>query len=251
MTELHSFLGLVNYYGKFVPNLSSLFHPLHQLLRAETRWIWTKESQRSFDSAKARLVAAPVLTHFDPKFPIHMAGVASQYGIGAVISHIMPNGSERPIAYASRTLSSTEKKYAQVEKEALSLIFGVKRFHQFLYGKPITLVTDHKPLPAILGPKKGIPLLAAARMQRWELLLSGYSYDIHFRPTTAHGNADCLSRLPLSHSSAIGNYEDASLFNICQVEALPIHAAHRSTHGSKSFRLVTQQGVAISHMWMA
>ena len=225
VTELRSFLGLVNYYGKFVPNLASLLHPLHQLLRAETRWIWTKECQRSFDNAKARLVAAPVLTHFDPKLPIRMAGDASQYGIGAVISHIMPNGSERPIAYASRTLSSTEKKYAQVEKEALSLIFGVKRFHQFLYGKHFTLVTDHKPLTAILGPKKGIPPLAAARMQRWALLLSGYSYDIHFRPTTAHGNADCLSRLPLSHSSAIGNYEDASLFNICQVEALPIHAA--------------------------
>ena len=77
----------------------------------------------------------------------------------------------------------------------------------------------------ILGPKKGIPLLAAARMQRWALLLSGYSYEICFRPTTAHGNADCLSRLPLSHSSSIGNYEDAAVFNICQVEALPLHTA--------------------------
>ena len=128
--------------------------------------MWTKDCQRAFDDAKAKLVAAPVLTHFDPNLPITMAGDASQYGIGAVISHIMPNGTERPIAYASRTLSSTERKYAQVEKEALSLIFGIKKFHQFLYGKHFTLVTNHKPLTVILGPKKGIPLLAAAHMQR-------------------------------------------------------------------------------------
>ena len=162
---------------------------------------------------------------FDPKLLLRMAGDGSQYEIRAVISHIIPDGSECPIAYASHTLSSTEKKYAQVEKEALSVIFGVKKFHQFLFGKHFTLVIDHKPLTAILGPKKGIPLLAAAGMQRWALLLSGYSYDIHFRPTTAHGNADCLSRLPLSHSSSIGNYDDATVINICQVEALSIHAA--------------------------
>ena len=224
VTELRSFLGLVNYYGKFVPNLASVLHPLHQLLRADAKWVWSAQCQCSFDEAKAKLVAAPILTHFDPNLPVHMAGDASQYGIGAVISHIMPDGTERPIAYSSRTLTSHEKQYAQVEKEALSLIFGVKKFHQFLYGKRFTLVTDHRPLTAILGPKKGIPLLAAAHMQRWALLLSGYSYDIHFRPTTAHSNADCLSRLPLPTYSPIGNYDDAAVFNICQVEALPVHA---------------------------
>ena len=116
------------------------------------------------------------------------------------------------------------KKYSQLEKEALSLIFSVKKFHQLLYSKHFTLVTNRKPLTAILGPKKGIPLLAEARMQRWALLLSGYSYDIGFHPTTAHSNADCLSHLPLSHSSSIGTY-NASVFNIYQVEALPIHTA--------------------------
>ena len=84
----------------------------------------------------------------------------------------MPDGMEHPVAYASRTLSSAEKKYAQVEKEALALIFAVKKFHQYLYGRVFTLVTDHKPLLVILGPTKGIPSLGASRLQRWAVLLS-------------------------------------------------------------------------------
>ena len=94
----------------------------------------------------------------------------------------MPNDEERPIAFASRTLSKSERNYAQIEKEALSIIFGVKKFHEYLYGRKFVLVTEHKPLLSLLGPKSGIPILAAARMQRWD--------DIEYRSTAKHANAD-------------------------------------------------------------
>ena len=143
--ELQSFLGLLNYYGKFIRNLSSIIHPLNGLLHANQKWKWTDECTQAFEEAKRQLVSAHVLTHYDPTLPINLAADASAYGIGAVISHVLSDGSEKPISFASRTLTAAEKNYSQLEKEAISLIFGVRKFHQYLYGRKFTLITDHKP----------------------------------------------------------------------------------------------------------
>ena len=223
-TELRSFLGMINYYGKFIPNLSSLCHPLNNLLRAEQRWKWTKQCAKAFEQAKEKLSRAEVLAHYDPQLPIRLAGDASSYGIGAVLSHVLADGTERPVAYASRTLLSNEQNYAQVEKEALSLVFGVQKFYQYIYGREFTLVTDHRPLTTIFGPKKGVPPLAAARLQRWALLLSAFRYKIEFRPTLAHANADGLSRLPLEQKATLGNPPDPAVFNVRQLNVLPVTA---------------------------
>ena len=155
--ELRSFFGLLNYYGKFIPNLATILHPLNTLLQKGRRWQWTAECTKAFASVKAKLTSSQILAHFDQSLPIKLAADASAYGVGAVISHVQRDGSEKPIALASRTLSPSEQNYAQIEKEALALVFGVKRFHQYLYGHKFTLVTDHKPLMATLGPKKRIP----------------------------------------------------------------------------------------------
>ena len=219
--ELRSFLGLLNYYGKFIPNLATLLHPLNSLLQADRKWLWSKECQDAFQLAKDQLTSAEVLTHYDPSLPINMAADASAYGVGAVISHVFPDGAERPIAFASRMLSPSEQNYAQLEKEALSLVFGVKKFNQYLYGRKFTLIIDHKPLTAILGPKKGIPSLAAARLQRWAVLLSAYEYEIKYKSTHDHCNADGLSRLPLKVKYTPPD-KDINIFNICQLQALPV-----------------------------
>lgn len=93
------------------------------------------------------------------------------------------------------------KNYSQIEKEALGLVFGVMKFHEYLFGRKFTLITDHKPLLRILGPKTGVPPLAAARMQRWALILAAYTYEIQYKPSGQHGNADALSRLPIADKS--------------------------------------------------
>ena len=196
VTELRSFLGLLNYYGRFMKNLSMQLRPLHELLKRESVWKWTSDCEAAFKSAKDQLLQSTIVVHYDTRKPLKLACDASPYGVGAVISHVMENGEEKPIAFASRTLTEAESKYAQIEKEALSIIFGVKKFHKYLYGRKFSLITDHKPLLAILGPQSAIPTLAALRMQRWALILMAYNYEIEYRQSADHANADALSRLP-------------------------------------------------------
>ena len=239
LQQLRSFLGMVNYYRKFLPNLSTTLRPLNALLQKNTSWRWSQECKQAFVKAKSCVVEHSVLVHYNPDLPLRLAADASAYGIGAVISHVMPNGEERPIAFASRTLQPSECNYAQLEKEALALVFAIKKFHLYLYGRRFTLITDHKPLLAILGPKKGIPPLAAARLQRWALLLSAYNYELEFKSTEQHSNADGLSRLPLQSTSPLGDVPAAAIHNIRQIEALPItaqtvrNATRRDNHLSK------------------
>lgn len=202
--ELRAFLGLVNYYGRFLPQQSTVLAPLYRLLKDQTKWGWSKVEQNAFDRCKEMLASDKVLVHYDPNLPLSLACDASAYGIGAVIQHTTPDGQEHPIAYASRTLSPAEKNYSQIEKEALSLVYGVKKFHQYLWGRKFNLITDHKPLLTLFGEHKGLPTMAAARIQRWAIILSAYDYHIIYRQSEEHGNADGLSRVPLPETTDAG-----------------------------------------------
>ena len=146
VSELWSFLGMVQYYSRCLSGLATTLSPLHQLLKKDVPWNWTSVEQRAYETCKTSLSSDALLVHYDAKRELRLACDASSYGLGAVISHVMDDGHERPIAFTSRTLSASEKNYAQNEKETLSMVFGVKGFHQFLYGRKFTLVTDHKPL---------------------------------------------------------------------------------------------------------
>ena len=136
---------MLQYYGKFLPNFLTLLHLLNNLFREGVSWSWQPESQKAFESSKELLQSAKVLAHYDVNLPIKLACDASSCGIRAVLSHLMQGGEERPIAFASRTLSTGEKNYmyAQLEKEALSIIYSAKNFHQYLFGRKFTLETDH------------------------------------------------------------------------------------------------------------
>ena len=219
--ELRSFLGMMNYYRKFIPNLATILQPLSLLLQKNRRWFWGAAQIQAFKKAKWFLTNSSVLTHYDSSLPIRLATDASAQGVGAVISHVCSDGEERPIAFASRTLTSAECNYAQIEREALGIVFGVQKFHQYLYGRKLTLITDYKPLTTIFSPKKGVPALAAARLQRWAIQLSAYDYNIEFRATAKHANADGLSRLPLKNECTEEGPE-IRIFQIRQLESLPI-----------------------------
>ena len=197
VSELKSYLGMINYYKKFSTNLSSVLAPLHSLLNSKTHWHWGKDQQQAFEQSKSFLKSSRLLVHYDDKKELILACDASENGLGAVLSHKMEDGSEHPISFASRTLTKAETNYSNLEREALAVIFGVKKFHQYLYGRQFILETDHKPLESLFNEKKATPAMAAARIQRWALTLAAYNYTIKYKPGIEHGNADALSRLPL------------------------------------------------------
>ena len=167
VAELKDFLGLLNYYNRFLSRLSSALQLLHVLLEKNNTWKWQREQKRAFLEVKQKLLDSSVLTHYDLQNPVRLTCDASPYGVGACVSDVMADGSVQLIAFSSRTLSKAERNYAQLEGEALALIFGVKQFYKYLVGRLFTLITDNRPLLKILGLKKEVPSVAAARLQRW------------------------------------------------------------------------------------
>lgn len=194
-SQLRSLLGSLNYYQRFVPEMKKLRAPLDNLLKNETPFKWSNDCQKSFEFFKDFLSSDLLLTHYDAKLPIIVAADASSQGLGATIMHKFPDGKVKVIQHASRSLSPPEKNYSQIEKEGLALVFAIKKFHRFIYGRPFTLQTDHRPLLSIFGSKKGIPVYSASRLQRWALLLLNYDFKIEYINTKDFGYADVLSRL--------------------------------------------------------
>ncbi|XP_005877553.1 PREDICTED: uncharacterized protein K02A2.6-like, partial [Myotis brandtii] len=206
-SKLQSFLGMVNYYNQFVPQMYQLRAPLNELLKKDSEWNWSPECQKSFDDIKRILSSNLLLTHYDPKLPIIVAADASEYGIGAVLLHKFPDGKHKAVSHVSRSLEPAEKNYSQIEKEGLALVFALKKFHKMLQGRRFTLLTDHKPLLSIFGTKKGIPIHTANRLQRWATMLLGYDFELKFVNTTNFGHADALSRLIADHMNKLPNEE--------------------------------------------
>ncbi|XP_055354393.1 uncharacterized protein K02A2.6-like [Paramacrobiotus metropolitanus] len=199
VSELRAYLGMVNHYAKFVQNLSAKCGPFHRLLKSGAPWEWTTECAKQFQALKEEIVHATFLVHFNPAVPLVLAADASQYGVGAVLCHRFPDGTERAIAHASKSLSAAEKNYGE-----------------------FTLLTDHKPLLSVFGKRKGVPVVTANRLQRWALLLMGYTFSIEYRRTEKFGQADGLSRLPL-HSTQLEKYPNLGMDNV--VSALHVESA--------------------------
>jgi hypothetical protein len=186
--ELQRLLGMVNYLSKFCEHLSPLTKPLRDLLKSDVEWVWDSSSALILKSVKELVSTAPVLRLFDPKLPVTVSVDASPYGLGAVLLQ-----AGQPIEFASRSLTDTQRRYAQIEKELLAVQFGMTHFHHYVYGNQVTVETDHKPLVGLVDKPIG---LCFPRIQRMRLQLQVYSYQLFYRPGKELVLADTLSRAP-------------------------------------------------------
>lgn len=228
VTEVRAFCGLANYYAKFVNNMAGILSPLYNLLKKNVEFDWSDQCEKAFTTIKKLIVSDNVLCHFDPELPVTLTCDASNSGIGAILSHKTKNGESKPIAFASRTLSTAETNYGTIHKEALAIIFGVKKFYQFLVGRHFTLETDHKPLLAIFKPSNGIPVMAAGRVQRWAVFLSGFNYTVEY-VKGQQNLSDTLSRLPIPMTENEDETEEEADFLHFMAENFHARPSHTPT----------------------
>ena len=226
--EVQSFLGMITYLAPFVPNLSLHTAPLRQLLQKDSDFQWHDEHQFSFDTLKELICSANSLSYFNPKKPVVLQVDASKIALGAALLQ-----DDKPIAFASKSLTETESRYANIERELLACVFGAERFHVYLYGKHFTIQSDHRPLDMI--SKKNLTA-APARLQRMLLRLQKYDYEIQYKPASQMILADSLSRLPKKKKEAAINLD----VTVCFVQF--------STQRLDELREATRQDAELSQL---
>ena len=205
VSELRQFLGMANQLGKFSCGLSELTKPLRELLGKNTAWQWEKAQLEAFEETKKELCKPTVLAFYDPTLPTKVSADASSFGLGAVLLQ-EKDSVWKPVSYASRSMSETERRYAQIEKEALAVTWACEKFADYIIGLKVQLETDHKPLVPLLGTKQMSDL--PPRILRFRMRLARFDYVINHVPGKLLCTADALSRAPLTHTPTTPEEEE-------------------------------------------
>ena len=191
IADLRRFLGLVNHLMKFCPNLAEKLKPLRDLLKKERAWVWSTAQQEALQQLKADMVSDQLLALYDPEKETMMSSDASSFGLGAVLMQKQPSGEMRPVAYASRSMTETERRYAQIEKEALAITWALEHWAEFLIGMRFKVETDHKPLIPLFSTKLIDEL--PVRIQCFRMRLMRFDFAIAHVPGKLLYTADSLS----------------------------------------------------------
>ncbi|EGT56130.1 hypothetical protein CAEBREN_30260 [Caenorhabditis brenneri] len=254
--QLASFLGGICFYSRFIPELSALRGPLDKLMKKDAKWVWTDVEQKAFKDLTDAVAHATLLSHFHADWPMVVSADASAYGIGGVLTHIDPQGVETPVAHFARALTDTEQRYSQIEKEALALIYTVKKCHKFIFGRRFTLHTDHRPLLAIFGSHKDLPVHAQNRLVRWAMTLRSYDFEISYVNTTKFAKADWLSRViqeyPRNNDDVVIAEVDSDDFEDLNVDQLaPVLEHDVRVETSNDSELTEVVSLVIADSWKA
>ena len=206
-TDLRRINGMLNQMARFIPNLANLNAPMRELLKEQREWMWGPAQEEAFSKIKKILTSSQTMAHYDPKLVTIVSTDASNIGLGATLMQVQPDGNRRPVMYASRSLTDTEKHYAAIEKEALGTVWACERFDQFIRGMDFTIETDHKPLVPLMMSKEldQVP----SRILRMRLRIMRYSPKLEYVQGKQHCLADALSRAPVGHP----NTEDCRLID--------------------------------------
>ncbi len=222
--QVRSFIGLCNYYRRFVRDFAKIAKPLNNLTKKDTTFKWTEECQEAFITLKKALTSEPIILKYpDWDRPFTLYCDASDYALGYILGQVDEQGRERVIAYAGRSLSEVEQKWHITEKECLAIIQGIKHFKVYLADKEFTILTDHKALEYL---KKATD--SSGKLHRWAIALQQYKYVIKHRSGSTHSNADALSRrtydtvAPVISGATAGDGRNAELsFNQQQDNTSP------------------------------
>ena len=219
LKQVQAFAGMINYYSRFIPNFSCIMSPLYSLMKKDVQFKWGPDQQRSFNKLKFMFKQNVWLRFFNPTFDTMLETDASGYGISAVLFQRADSSYPwLPVQCTSRTLNNAEKNYSNIEREALSVVFGVEKFKHFLLGTKFLIRNDQKPLVKLFAHNLGVSNSCSARIQRWSLKLSQYNYVFEYSRGVDNVMSDCLSRLPLP--CTVKEYEPYELVcNINEIES--------------------------------